>query len=55
MLSCQRWEQGKRYRLCLNAYALKDMGEAELRANQSCQTALDEETSSPEQEGEKIC
>ena len=31
------------------------MGEAELRANQSRQTALDEGTPSPEQEGEKIC
>jgi hypothetical protein len=30
------------------------MGEAELRANQSRQTALDEGTPSPEQEGEKI-
>ena len=31
------------------------MGEAELRVNQSRQTALDEGTPSPEQEGEKIC
>ena len=31
------------------------MSEAELRAIQSCQTALDEGTPSPEQEGEKIC
>ena len=31
------------------------MGEAELRANQSRPTALDEGTPSPEQEGEKIC
>src|SRR5262245_61786775 len=31
------------------------MDEAELRANQSRQTALDEGTPSPEQEGEKIC
>jgi len=30
------------------------MGEAELRVNQSRQTALDEGTPSPEQEGEKI-
>ena len=30
------------------------MGEAELRVNQSYQTALDEGTPSPEQEGEKI-
>ena len=31
------------------------MGEAELRVNQSRQTALDEGTPSPEQEMEKIC
>ena len=31
------------------------MAEAELRVNQSRQTALDEGTPSPEQEGEKIC
>jgi hypothetical protein len=31
------------------------MAEAELRANHSRQTALDEGTPSPEQEGEKIC
>src|SRR5262245_20380341 len=31
------------------------MGEAELRANQSRQTALDEGTPSPEQVREKIC
>src|SRR5262245_52085315 len=31
------------------------MDEAELRSNQSRQTALDEGTPSPEQEGEKIC
>ena len=30
------------------------MGEAELRVNQSRQTALDEGTPSPEQDGEKI-
>ena len=31
------------------------MGEAELRVNQSRQTALDEGILSPKQEGEKIC
>jgi len=31
------------------------MAEAELRVNQSRQTALDEGTPSPEQEGKKIC
>jgi hypothetical protein len=46
---------GKRYGPCLNSHGWKDMGEAELRVNQSRQTALDEGTPSPEQEGEKIC
>jgi hypothetical protein len=53
--SCQRWEQGKRYGPCLHSQGWKVMGEAELRVNQSRQTALDEGTLSPEQEGKKIC